>query len=146
MSQQLLIYNSVKAIHVLGFLLWIGSMFALTLVLQAHARGGATQGALVGVERSLGRAMELGALLAIACGVYMLLRSPAAISPLKQPYVHIKLTVVVVLIAMHGLVRAKMAKLGRGQGTGPGSWVSAAVLILAVAAIWLAVVKPMLRV
>jgi uncharacterized membrane protein len=121
-------------------------MFTLTLVLQAHARAGSARDAFVSAERAIGRAMELGALLTIVCGVLMILRSPAAISPLKQPYVHIKLTLVVVLIALHGVVRAKMARLGRGQGSPPAAWVSGAILVVAVAIIWLAVVKPMLRV
>lgn len=146
MSQEELIYRSIKAIHILGFLLWVGSMFALSVALRYHERAGADRNAIIGLEHAVGRAMELGALLTIACGVYMLLRSPTVVSPLKQPYVHIKLTLVVVLIGMHGVVRAKMARLGRGQGSAPGAWLGSAILILAVAAIWLAIVKPMLRV
>jgi uncharacterized membrane protein len=150
MAQEVLIYNSVKAIHILGFLLWVGSMFALSVSLRYHERAGADRTAIVGLERAIGRAMELGALLAIAGGVYMILTKAKvfgdAISPMKQPYLHIKLTLVVVLIAMHGVVRAKMARLGRGEGRAPGAWLAGAILVLAVAAIWLAVVKPMLRV
>ncbi|HWM87720.1 MAG TPA: CopD family protein [Kofleriaceae bacterium] len=139
-------YVWVKAIHQFGFLLWVGSMFALTLVLSAHARAAGARDAFVVAERAIGRAMELGALLTIAGGIAMIFGSSAVISPMKQPYVHIKLTLVVVLIAMHGVVRSKMARLGRGQGTAPPAWVSAVILILAMAIIWLAVVKPMLRV
>ncbi len=147
MSQQELIYRSIKAIHVLGFLLWVGSMFALSMILSAHERAaGSARDALIAVERGIGRAMELGAQLAIACGVVMILTSQAAVSPLRQPYLHIKLTLVVVLIVMHGVVRAKMARLGRGEGTAPPGWVTPLVLLLAAAMIWLAVVKPMLRV
>ncbi len=149
MPQEVLIYNSIKAIHILGFLLWVGSMFALSVALRHHERAGADRSAIVGLERAIGRAMELGALLAIAAGVYMILTKASvfgAVSPMKQPYLHIKLTLVVALIAMHGVVRAKMARLGRGQGSAPGAWLSSAILVLAVAAIWLAVVKPMLRV
>jgi uncharacterized membrane protein len=146
MPQEVLIYNSIKAIHILGFLLWVGSMFALSVALRYHERAGADRDAIMGLERAIGRAMELGALLAIAAGVYMILTKVGPVSPMKQPYLHIKLTLVVVLIAMHGVVRAKMARLGRGQGSAPGAWLGSAILVLAVAAIWLAVVKPMLRV
>jgi len=139
-------YLWFKAVHQLGFLLWLGCMFGLTVVLSAHARAGAAaHEALVGLERRLARAMELGALLAIVCGAVMIVGSPAAVSPLKQPYLHIKLTLVVAIIALHGLVRGKMGRLGRGQATPPPAWLSAAVLLLAIGAIWLAVVKPMLR-
>ena len=145
MAQEVLVYNSIKAIHILGFLLWVGSMFALSVALRYHERAGADRSAIVGLERAIGRAMELGALLAIAAGVYMILTKVGPVSPMKQPYLHIKLTLVVVLIGMHGVVRAKLARLGRGQGSAPGAWLGSAILVLAVAAIWLAVVKPMLR-
>jgi uncharacterized membrane protein len=139
-------YLWVKAIHQLGFVLWVGSMFALTLLLSAHARAaGPARDALVAAERSVGRAMEVGSLLAIACGVLMIVGSQAAVNPIRQPYVHIKLTLAVVLIALHGLVRSRMARLGRGQGGALPGWVSGAILIIAAAMIWLAVVKPMLR-
>ena len=139
-------YLWIKAIHQLGFLLWVGSMFTLTLVLAAHARAaGPAQSAFIPAERAIGRAMELGALLTIACGVVMILKTPYAVSPIKEPYIHIKLTLVAAIIVLHGLVRAKMARLGRGQGSAPGTWMSAAILLLAVGAIWLAVVKPALH-
>lgn len=147
MSQQELLYRSIKAIHVFGFLLWIGSMFALTLAMSAHERAsGPARDALIDIQRSMGRAMELGALLAIACGVVMILRSPATVPPLKQPYLHIKLTLAVLLIVMHGLVRARMARLRRGEGSAPPAWLGGLVLLIGAAMIWLAVVKPMLRV
>lgn len=140
-------YLWVKAVHQLGFVLWIGSMFALTLVLSAHARAaGAARDAFVATERSIGRAMEMGALLAIAGGVIMILGSHAPVSPLKQPYLHIKLTLAAVLVVMHGVVRGKMGRIGRGQGGPVPGWVSGAILLIAAAMIWLAVVKPMLRV
>lgn len=145
MSQGLL-YLSIKSIHVLGFILWVGSLLALSLILQAHQRAGSAGSSLLGAERSVGRAMELGALLTIACGVAMIFLSNAAVSPLRQPYLHIKLTLVVVIIALHGFVRARMAKLGRGQGSAPPSAVNALLLLVAIAAIGLAVIKPMLRV
>jgi uncharacterized membrane protein len=139
-------YIWVKAFHQFGFLLWVGSMFALTLVMSAHARAAATaREPFIAAERSIGRAMELGALFTIAAGVAMIVWSPAAISPLRQPYVHIKLTLAVVLIALHGVVRARMARLGRGEGGALPAVVSGAILLIAASMIWLAVVKPLLR-
>jgi uncharacterized membrane protein len=139
-------YTWVKAFHQFGFLLWVGSMFALTLVMSAHARAAASaRDPFVAAEGAIGRAMELGALFTILAGVAMIVWTPAVISPLRQPYVHIKLTLAVVLIATHGLVRARMARLGRGQGGALPGWVSGAILLIAASMIWLAVVKPMLR-
>jgi uncharacterized membrane protein len=140
-------YLWVKAVHQFGFVLWVGSMFALTLVLSAHARAaGPARDAFAAAERSIGRAMELGALLVIACGVLMIVRPHPGVSLMKQSWIHLKLTLAVVLIVMHGLVRARMARLGRGEGKGLPAWVSGAILLIALAMIWLAVVKPMLRV
>jgi uncharacterized membrane protein len=139
-------YLWVKAIHQFGFLLWVGSMFALTLVLRTHASAaGSARDAFTAAERAIGRAMELGALLTIAGGVAMIVGSHAAMSPLRQPYVHIKLTLVAVLIVLHGIVRGKMARLGRGQGSAPSGLISGLILIIGLSIIWLAVVKPMLR-
>jgi protoporphyrinogen IX oxidase len=145
MSQPGLLYLSIKSIHVLGFILWVGSLLGLTLVLQAHQRASGPHEGLIGAERSIARAMELGAMLTIVCGALMILFSPAAVSPIRQPYVHMKLTLVVVIIALHGLVRAKMAKLGRGEGKAPPSWVNGLILLVAIGAIALAILKPLLR-
>ncbi len=140
-------YLWVKAIHQFGFMLWVGSMFALTLILRTHASAaGSARDAFNAAERAIGRAMELGALLSIAGGVAMIVWTIAPISPLKQPYVHIKLTLVFVLIVLHGIVRGKMARLGRGEGSAPSGLISGLILIIGVSIIWLAVVKPMLRV
>ncbi len=139
-------YLWVKAIHQFGFLLWVGSMFALTLILRTHASAaGSSRDAFAAAERALGRAMELGALLTIAAGVAMIVGSDKAINPIRQPYVHIKLTLVAVLVVLHGIVRGKMARLGRGQGSAPSGLVSGLILLVGVSVIWLAVVKPMLR-
>ena len=139
-------YLWVKAIHQFGFLLWVGSMFALTLILRTHASaGGQARDAFAAAERAIGRAMELGALLTIAGGVAMILGSYKPINPIRQPYVHIKLTLVFVLIVLHGIVRGKMARLGRGQGSAPSGLISGLILVIGLSIIWLAVVKPMLR-
>jgi protoporphyrinogen IX oxidase len=139
-------YLWVKTVHQFGFVLWVGSMFTLTLVLSAHARAtGPARDAFAAAERSIGRAMEVGALLAIACGVIMIVRPVAGVSAIKQGWMHIKLTLAVLLIATHGLVRARMARLGRGEGGALPGWVSGAILVIALAMMGLAVVKPMLR-
>lgn len=139
-------YLWIKAIHQLGFVLWVGSMFALTLVLYGHARAAAAApGALVGIERSLGRAMEIGALLAIVCGALIMLLWSGPANPIRQPWMHIKLTLAAALLALHGVTRARMARLGRGQSSGPAGWLSGAVLVVALAMIVLATVQPMSR-
>ena len=139
-------YLTIKAVHFLGFTMWVGAMIALALALRARgAAEGAAKGAFEGLERVLARAMELGALLAIACGVLMIVKAPEGMSPMKQPYLHIKLTIVVVILAMHGLVRMSMGKMRKGTGGPPGVAVPWLLLLAAAAIFYLAVVKPMYR-
>jgi protoporphyrinogen IX oxidase len=138
-------YLWIKAIHVFGFVLWIGSMVGLAVLLGAHRRAEATaRAALAGAGRGVAMVMDLGATLAIAAGVAMVV-SPIGLSPFKQPYFHIKLTVVAVLLVAHVLLRIQVGRARRGREGGPPGWLMPAVLILSAATIWLAVVKPMLR-
>ena len=139
-------YLTIKAAHLLGFTLWVGGMIALALALRAHAAAGtAAKEAFERLERTLARAMEWGALLAIACGVLMIVKSPAVVSPMKQPYLHIKLTLVVVILAMHGLVRVSMGRMRKGTGGPPGVIIPWLVVALAAGIYYLAVVKPMYK-
>lgn len=139
-------YLTIKAVHFLGFFLWVGAMIALALALRAHAAAGAAAKEAFGrLEGTLARAMELGALLAIVAGVLMIAKSPAVVSPMKQPYLHIKLTLVVGILAMHGLVRMSMGRVRKGTGGGPGVAVPWLLLAIAAAIFYLAVVKPMYK-
>ena len=139
-------YLTIKAVHFLGFFLWVGGMVALALTLRAHAAAAeAAKAAFEGLERTLARGMEWGALLAITCGVIMIAKSPGPVSPMKQPYLHIKLTLVVVILALHGFTRMKMAKVSKGTGGPPPSAVPVLLLVIAAAIFYLAVVKPMYR-
>lgn len=139
-------YLLIKAVHFLGFFLWVGALTALAMTLRAHASAGeAAKAAFDQLERAFAKAMELGALLAITCGVIMIVKTPAQMSPMKQPYLHIKLTLVVVILALHGLTRARMGKMRTGGGAPPPAFVSWLLLALAAAIFVLAVVKPMYR-
>jgi uncharacterized membrane protein len=137
-------YLWIKAAHLFGLLVWLGSMLGLTQVLSAYRLAeGPGRASLGGVGRRLGLLMDLGATLSIACGVLLIVGSPAA--PLKQPYLHIKLTVVAVLVVGHALIRVQSVKARRGRDAGAPGWAAAAVLLLALAIVWLAVVKPLAR-
>jgi uncharacterized membrane protein len=139
-------YLWIKAVHFLGFFLWLGSMSALAVVLRAHAGAAeAARSAFEGLERTIARTMEWGALLSITCGVIMIAKSPGPVSPMKQPYLHIKLTLVVVILALHGLVRMKMGKLRKDPATGVPAIIPWLIVALAAAIFALAVVKPMYR-
>ena len=139
-------YLTIKAVHFLGFFLWVGAMIALALAVRAHAAAGdAAREAFERLENAYARAMEIGALLTIACGVTMIVKTPAVVSPMKQPYLHIKLTLVVVILAMHGLVRVSMKRVRKGTGGGPGAAVPWLLLAVTAAIFYLALVKPMYK-
>lgn len=136
------VYQWILALHVLGFITWIGTMFATSVVLRLHGRAAeAARTGFAEVEKALARWMERGALVAIACGVILLVGAPGP-SMIKQPFMHIKLTLVVVLIGLHGLVRAKMARLGRGKGKPPFAALPPLILIVAGAIAAVIIVKP----
>ena len=63
---------------------------------------------------------------------------------LQQPWMHIKLTFAVGLIAVHGIVRMRAKKLATG-GPAPKMGAAVAVASLAVAIIVVVVLKPMAR-
>ena len=138
-------YLWIKAAHVFGFVLWIGSMVALSLLGAATRRAeGGARSALADAARPVGMAMDIGATLAIAAGVVMILGSLDPVPPLKRPYFHIKLTLAVVLIGLHGLLRVSGGRARRGAGAGPPGWILPVAVLLALGVIWLAVTRPMI--
>ena len=78
-----------------------------------------------------------GATLAIAGGLVMLVANPFL---LRQPWMHIKLTLAVVVLGLHGLTRVKAKKLSVGEGTFP-AWVLGVLGFLLVAIVSLAILK-----
>jgi uncharacterized membrane protein len=147
MSQGL--YLWVKSFHLIGVFLWGGSMVALAATLVSVGRAaqtGATaaRDTLLGLGKGIARMMELGALVAIGCAVWLAVgtRGDGAAWVMKKPWMHVKLTLVVlVLFATHGLLRVKLARYRKGKQPKalPGFVVPlviatmAAILILAVA-------------
>lgn len=130
-------YLWIKLVHYLGFIVWLGSMYALLLIVRAPAgRGEETGGPLAIAARRAGLSMDIGATLTIAVGVYLLFKAPEPVSPLEQPYFHVKLTLAVALIGLHGYLRARAGKLARGTGGAPPAAVVviAAVLMLGILA------------
>ncbi|HET6611579.1 MAG TPA: hypothetical protein VFG83_06310 [Kofleriaceae bacterium] len=127
----------VLAAHILGFVLWIGGLCGLTLLLSstpgqvALARGG----------KRIAMVADLGATLAIAAGVVMI--AGIKPSPMTQGWMHIKLAVVVGLIAVHGFARVKLKRAQSAEGATVSPLWPAAVIAVAAAIIILATVRPL---
>ncbi len=131
----------VTTVHVVGFTFWVGGLFVLALVMSAAGDDPATRAQVGAILRRVALATDVAAGLAIAGGVSLLTMRTW---DLLQPWMHIKLTFVVGLIAIHGIVRVRAKKLANG-GPAPSSLAAVSVAALAIAIIAVIVLKPMAR-
>ena len=128
-------YLWIKLIHFLGFIVWLSSMFGLLQMLREPTGGpGEARDLRVRLARRAGRGMDVGATLAIAAGVILLVKSPAPIRPIEQPYFHVKLALALCLVGLHGFLRVRAGKLARGDARtlGPAPMAVAALLMLGI--------------
>lgn len=116
--------------HLIGVLLWVGGLFSTYWLLRIHAQAPKdVYEKLTLMERSLALAMDLAATLAIVTGLVMAL-SKGPTHPTSNLFAfphsgwfHLKVTLVVLgILPVHGIVRAKIGKFGRGQVTGIPQW------------------------
>jgi uncharacterized membrane protein len=108
-------YLWIKLVHFLGFIVWVGSIFGLVHMLREPTTSEDQRDLLARLARKAGRAMDIGAALAIAAGVILLVKSPAPIRPIEQPYFHVKLALAVALVGLHGFLRMRAGKLARAD-------------------------------
>jgi putative membrane protein len=124
-------------IHILGFITWVGSLFGFASILGA--RGGESDPAFAAklgvVAKDSGRAADVGATLTIAGGLGLLSSNFAGY--MHQPWLHAKLTLVLLLLGAHGFLRAK----GKRGGAIPKAIVPA-ITLMAIAIVALVIFKP----
>ena len=115
-------YEWLKAAHLIGVIIWMGGLFAVYWLLRIHANAPKdVLDKLTLMERSLAMTMDLGATLAIGAGLWMAL-SHGGTHPTSNLFgaphagwFHIKVTVVVLgVLSVHGMVRARVGKFSRG--------------------------------
>ena len=143
-------YAWVKSGHVIGVFLWIGGLFSVYWLLRIHTQAPVdARDKLTLMERSLALVMDLGATLAIGCGLTLALthnREHPTTNLFAAPgagWFHIKLTVVVLgLLAVHGLVRARVARFSRGDIKPVPAWAWSLLLASLVAIVVLVFVGP----
>lgn len=104
----------IPALHVVGAILWVGGLTAVLSLLHVHPRlEEGSRKLLVGIERRLALAMDLGATLTIVVGLYNAIKWDQF---KNGGWLHIKLTVVVVcLLSVHGIARVKLKKFREGD-------------------------------
>jgi len=108
-------YSWVLAFHILGFMAWTATLTSALHTMRAHTSGGVGTGseAFLKLEKLTGIAMDASALVAIACGLYLLLGEFDMY--MERAYMHIKLTAVAALIALHVVTRIKLRKVRNGD-------------------------------
>lgn len=114
----------LPALHVIGIILWMGGLFVLTRHAGQNAQlaaGDPAREAFSVYERkSYYMGVLPGFLLTLVTGLWMLFEAPAQFLEADGPWgatFHIKLTLVVVLIAADQFFHFKMRKL-HADGTG----------------------------
>ncbi len=131
--------------HIAGIVLWVGGLLATWYVLSARERepSGDAQAFLAQLAKGLLKSLaHPGAAITVAAGIALLLSKPA---DLQQAWLHFKLTLVVILIAVDLLLTVGVRGL-----VSRGTSISArrlrvtrgAIALLFLAIVLLAVVKP----
>ena len=135
------ILRYVRALHIFAVLAWGGALVGLTFILRQHSV--AADGAradFVELEKGTAMAMDIFATLAMACGVYMIIKIPGIMS--SGGWIHAKLTLVVVLLGVHGFQRMRVGKYKRGEVTPNPVWIIPVVELTLFAIVILAAAKP----
>jgi uncharacterized membrane protein len=100
----------LRVFHLFGVMTWVGTMMSLFYILDAHARAEmGARPAFHQLERVSAIAMDIGATIAIACGVILLVQEPFLLK--GHGFMHAKLALVaVVFLGGHGFLRVKVRK------------------------------------
>ena len=107
---------ALLVVHIFGQLFWVGGLLVTSMALTRHTQEASTEArqALVRLERIYLRGLaDPGALLAILAGISLIMTRPSYY--LHAPWLHIKLTFVLLLIGLHGYVAVRTKKFGAGQ-------------------------------
>lgn len=137
-------YEWVKAAHLLGVVFWIAGLCSVYWLLRIHAHAPAdTREQLTLMERSLALMMDLAAAVAIGCGLALALAADwFKVNEANRPWLHIKLTVVVLaILPIHGMIRARIKKFGQGKISPIPAWQWSLLLAGVTASILLASTK-----
>jgi uncharacterized membrane protein len=101
------------ALHVMGALMWVGSLFAVMAFLEAYAGEpeAAPRERLLKHLRSAAIVPDVGATIAMVFGAHWLFRFKLY----EAHYMHAKLALVVLVLALHIMLRMKVRKARKGQ-------------------------------
>jgi uncharacterized membrane protein len=105
------------SLHVVGALMWVGSLFALVAFLEAYGAepDQAARGRLAKFVRQAAIVPDIGATFAIVFGLDWLFKFKLYL----MPYMHVKLALVAVLIGLHGYLKVKAKRVRKGEAFTP---------------------------
>jgi uncharacterized membrane protein len=142
-------YLLVLSAHLIGLMFWISGLVAVYWLLRLHAHAPKdAHEKLTLMERSLAMLMDVASALAIGCGIAMAIVGPV-VNDVPSPvswfkigkWLHYKLVLVLVLLAVHGMVRARIKKFSRGNITPVPQWMWSLLLIAVTGIILIATTK-----
>jgi uncharacterized membrane protein len=101
------------ALHVVGALMWVGSLFALMAFLEAYAGEpeAAPKARLLKHLRSAAIVPDVGATIAMVFGAHWLFRFKLY----EAHYMHAKLALVAIVIGLHVMLKMKVKKAKKGE-------------------------------
>jgi len=134
----------LKAFHVIAMVTWFAGLFYLPrlFVYHADATDAPSLERFEIMERRLFALMTIGGAATITLGLIMIVAAPAY---LKMGWLHVKLSLVALLIAYHVYCRRLMRDFVRRRNTRSAKWYRAfneIPSLLLIAIVVLAVVKP----
>jgi putative membrane protein len=134
-------FEWIRALHIFGVLMWMGTMIGLANILAAHGETDlGSRPAFHKLERRAGVAMDIGATIAMVFGIILLLKMPGV---MKAGYMHAKLGLIVLgILSSHGYLRVKVRKFREGKVVPLPGFLPPLLSLIGLAIIVLAVVQP----
>ena len=107
---------ALLVVHIFGIVFWVSGLLVTSMALTRHTQETSPEAkqALARLERIFLRGLaDPGALLVILAGISLIMTKPSYY--LHAPWLHIKLTFVLLLIALHGIVAVRAKRFASGQ-------------------------------
>ena len=107
---------ALLVVHVFGLVFWVSGLLVTSMALTRHTQEASAEArqALARLERIILRGLaDPGALLTILAGAGLISTNPHYF--LHAPWLHIKLTFVLLLIGLHGMVAMRTKAFATGK-------------------------------
>lgn len=140
----------VNWVHIVANVLWIGSICGVAVVLLGPREGTSAKAADPEVRGALAHRLYLSLAAPAFVASFLFGISRLALDAshyLSQPWMHIKLTLVVLVIGLHHAIGARAKKMAHGDATtpGPAPVLALALALLAAGAAFVVYLEPLSR-